>query len=140
MAITEIEGRDITQCSVLVVDDISLNVILLTKFLGQYGCKVRSASSGQMALDMIAQEKPAIVLLDIMMPGIDGIMLLQMLRQNPAYSDIRIVMVSAANDNENVMKALSLGANDFISKPINMAKFNSCITTQLKAYLDEHSK
>ena len=70
-----------------------------------------------------------------MMPGIDGLMLLQMLRANPAYADIRIVMVSAANDNENVMKALSLGANDFISKPINLAKFTNCVSTQLKAYI-----
>ncbi len=135
MPISEIDGHDISQYTVLIVDDISLNTILLQKFLSQFTCKVASANGGQQALDIIAENKPALILLDIMMPGIDGLMLLQMLRANPAYADIRIVMVSAANDNENVMKALSLGANDFISKPINLAKFTNCVSTQLKAYI-----
>ncbi|MCR5002771.1 MAG: response regulator [Bacteroidales bacterium] len=140
MAISEIDGHDISQYTVLIVDDISLNTILLQKFLSQFTCQVASASGGQQALDIIAENKPALILLDIMMPGIDGLMLLQMLRANPAYADIRIVMVSAANDNENVMKALSLGANDFISKPINLAKFTNCVTAQLKAYIEGQQK
>jgi CheY-like chemotaxis protein len=118
--------------SVLAVDDIPLNLLLVQKMLARYNFKMRTAANGQQALDAVSAEKPDLILLDLMMPGIDGFEVIRRLKNNPDTADIRIVILSALNSNEDVVKGFNLGADDFIMKPIIMEKLLSCLVTQLQ--------
>lgn len=126
------QDHDFSSFGVLAVDDIPLNLLLVQKMLSRYNFKLRTAANGQQALDAVAQEKPDLILLDLMMPGIDGFEVIRRLRENPETADIRIVILSALNSNEDVVKGFSLGANDYIVKPIIMEKLLSCVVTQLQ--------
>ena len=126
------QNYDFSSFNVLAVDDIPLNLLLVQKMLSKFNFKMRTASGGQQALDAVAQEKPDLILLDLMMPGIDGFEVLRRLREDPATADIQIVILSALNSNEDVVKGFNAGANDFIMKPIIMEKLLSCVVNQLK--------
>lgn len=115
----------------LAVDDIPLNLLLVQKMLSRFNFKLRTAANGQLALDAVAAQKPDLILLDLMMPGIDGFEVIRRLRENPATADIQIVILSALNSNEDVIKGFNVGANDFIMKPIIMEKLLSCVVNQL---------
>ena len=126
------QNYDFSAFNVLAVDDIPLNLLLVQKMLSKFNFKMRTASGGQQALDAIAQEKPDLILLDLMMPGIDGFEVIRRLREDPATADIQIVILSALNSNEDVVKGFNAGANDFIMKPIIMEKLLSCVVNQLQ--------
>ena len=126
------QDHDYSKYSVLAVDDIPLNLLLVQKMLGRFNFKLRTASNGQQALDAVAAEKPDLILLDLMMPGIDGFEVIRRLRADPATADIQIVILSALNSNEDVVKGFNVGANDFIMKPIIMEKLLSCVVTQMQ--------
>ena len=79
-----------------------------------------------------SEEKPDLILLDLMMPGIDGFEVIRRLRANPETQDIQIIILSALNSNEDVVKGFDVGANDFIMKPIIMEKLLSCVVTHLQ--------
>ena len=117
---------------VLIVDDVPLNVLLIQKMLSKQPYELRTANNGQQALDLVAQDKPDLILLDLMMPGIDGFEVLRRLRANPETADIAIVILSALNSNEDIVKGFDMGANDFITKPIIMEKLLNCVVTQFK--------
>ena len=125
-------NTDLSNYSVLAVDDIPLNLLLLQKMLSKFNFKLRTAVSGQEALDAIATEKPALLFLDLLMPGIDGFEVLKRVRSNPANSDMRIVILSALNSNDDIVKGFNLGANDFITKPIIMERLLNCVTEQFQ--------
>lgn len=103
---------------ILVVDDIQENITLLSFELEDDGFDVVAAKSGQECLDIVSQNKPNLILLDIRMPGISGIETLERLKANEDTQDIPVIMVSANNSDENIVNALDLGAHDFVSKPI----------------------
>ena len=124
--------HDYSKYNVLAVDDIPLNILLVQKMLSRFNFNLRTASGGQQALDAVAQEKPDLILLDLMMPGIDGFEVIRRLRANPDTADIRIVILSALNSNEDVVKGFNVGADDFIMKPIIMEKLLTCVITQLR--------
>ena len=100
--------------------------------LGRFNFTLRTASGGQQALDAVAQQKPDLILLDLMMPGIDGFEVIRRLRANPETADIQIVILSALNSNEDIVKGFNAGANDFIMKPIIMEKLLTCVVTQMQ--------
>ena len=125
------QDRDYSGYNVLAVDDIPLNILLVQKMLKRFNFKLRTASGGQQALDMVAQEKPDLILLDLMMPGIDGFEVIRRLRENPETADIQIIILSALNSQEDVVKGFNAGANDFIMKPIIMEKLLTCVVNQL---------
>ncbi|MBQ6965207.1 MAG: response regulator [Bacteroidaceae bacterium] len=124
-------GIDVDSLSVLIVDDVPLNILLIKKMLSQYTFEIRTANSGQAALDAIAQKKPDLLLLDLMMPGIDGFEVIKRLRANDDTKDLPIVILSALNSEQDISKGFQLGANDFINKPIIMEKLLSSVTTQI---------
>ena len=126
------QDHDYSKYNVLAVDDIPLNLLLVQKMLSKFNFKMRTATNGQMALDAVAAEKPDLILLDLMMPGIDGFEVIRRLRADPATADIQIVILSALNSNEDVVKGFSVGANDFIMKPIIMEKLLTCVVTQMQ--------
>ena len=100
--------------------------------LSRFNFQMRTAANGQQALDAVAAKKPDLILLDLMMPGIDGFEVIRRLRADPATADIQIVILSALNSNEDIVKGFNVGANDFIMKPIIMEKLLSCVVTQMQ--------
>ena len=126
------QTHDYSRFNVLAVDDIPLNLLLVQKMLSRFNFTLRTAANGQLALDAVAAQKPDLILLDLMMPGIDGFEVIRRLRDNPETSDIQIVILSALNSNEDIVKGFNVGANDFIMKPIIMEKLLSCVVTQMQ--------
>lgn len=126
------QDHDYSRFNVLAVDDIPLNLLLVQKMLAKFNFKIRTAANGQQALDAVAAQKPDLILLDLMMPGIDGFEVIRRLREDPETAELQIVVLSALNSNEDVVKAFNLGANDFIMKPIIMEKLLSCVNTQMR--------
>ena len=122
---------DYSKYNVLAVDDIPLNLVLVQKMLSRFNFQMRTAANGQLALDAVAEQKPDLILLDLMMPGIDGFEVIRRLRANPETADIQIVILSALNSNEDVVKGFNVGANDFIMKPIIMEKLLTCVVNQM---------
>src|SRR5919107_1654306 len=122
---------------ILVVDDTPQNVRLLEAILIPRGYTVVGAASGQQALDLVAEALPDIVLLDIMMPGMDGHEVCRRLRADPTTALLPVVMVTASGD-QNKVKALDSGADDFIPKPVNQTELLARVRSllRIKAYHD----
>ncbi|MEJ2165609.1 MAG: response regulator [Desulfobacterales bacterium] len=107
---------------ILIVDD-ELDVVVPIQFLmEQQGYSVMIAQRGEDALDFIYQYKPDLVLLDIMLPGIDGWQVCEIVRLNPNYRDIKIIFLTAKGRKEEIAKGLALGADDYITKPFSNAE------------------
>lgn len=123
---------DFSKYDVLAVDDVPLNLLLVEKMLSRFKFRVRKAANGRIAMEEVARQKPDLILLDLLMPEMDGFEVLKKLRQNQETSDIRIVILSALNSTEDIVKGYQLGANDFITKPIIMEKLVNCVATQLQ--------
>lgn len=122
---------DQTKVTVLIVDDIPLNVMLIEKMLGQYQFRKLSANSGEAALDIVSKEHPDLILLDLMMPGIDGYEVISRLRADDKSKDTPIIVLSALNSNDDIQKAMRLGANEFITKPVVMDKLLSHVSNYI---------
>jgi len=108
------------QRRLLVVDDIPENRNLLSRYLGARGFQTAQADCGVTALKMIKQQQFDAVLLDIVMPGIDGIDVLKSIREIYAQRDLPVIMVSGQSASRDITLALELGANDYITKPIDL--------------------
>lgn len=102
---------------ILVVDDVQLNVLLLKALLGREGFNIIYAMNGTEALEKVKSESPDLVLLDVMMPDMDGFEVAGRLKVEPSQAEIPIIFLTALNDSASVVKGFQLGANDFISKP-----------------------
>jgi CheY-like chemotaxis protein len=122
---------DQSKINILIVDDIPLNVLLIQKMLGKFHYNLLTANDGQAALDTIASKDVDLVLLDLMMPIIDGYEVLERLRAQEKTKNLPIVILSALNSNDDVKRGFELGANDFITKPIIMDKLLDCISNQV---------
>jgi DNA-binding response OmpR family regulator len=118
---------------ILIVDD-ELDIVIPIQFLmEQQGYSVMTAQRGEDALDLIYQYKPDLVLLDIMLPGIDGWQVCEIVRLNPNYRDIKIIFLTAKGRKEEIAKGLALGADAYITKPFSNAK----LVAKVKELLDE---
>jgi signal transduction histidine kinase len=121
-----------TVATILVVDDEPENLSLLSQLLRPV-YQVRAASSGEQALRAAASEpQPDLVLLDVMMPGMDGYAVLEGLRKNPATADIPVVFVTALADADEEEHGLALGAADYIAKPIKPPVVMARVRTQIE--------
>ncbi len=124
---------------ILVVDDTSLNVKLLKAKLEHDYYVVTTADNGFKALKQIETEPPDLVLLDVMMPGMDGFEVCRQIRANPDTANIPVVLVTALSDVKDRVQGLQAGADDFLTKPINdlalMARVRSLL--RLKTLMDE---
>ena len=107
---------------VLVVDDEYMTRDLLRLVLERYRFQVFEAGNGLDALQKISQNKPDIIILDVMMPRMDGIEMTQKLRGNPETADLPVIMISAKSHQMAVREGLDAGANMYMAKPVNQRK------------------
>ena len=101
----------------LVVDDVQTNVLLLKALLGKEGYGILVANNGQEALEVIRNENPDLILLDVMMPGMDGFEVAERLKSEEFRCEIPIIFLTALDDTQSIVNGFKLGVGDFISKP-----------------------
>ncbi len=120
---------------ILIVDD-EPNVIVPVQFLmEQQGYRVMTAERGEDALDLIYHYKPDLVILDIMLPGIDGYEICEIIRLNPDYRNIKIIFLTAKGREVEIAKGLALGADAYITKPYS----NDELVAKVKELLEKTS-
>lgn len=119
--------------SVLVVDDDPEIVTMLSTRLGKRGYKVTTASDGIKALEMAKQDKPDVVLLDVMMPGKSGWEVARALKQDPETQSVKIVMVSAIGEKTNEITAPIYGADAHVDKPFEFEHLEKVISRLLES-------
>jgi len=117
--------------SILLVDDNPTNLQVLFQTLEGVGCKLLIAKNGEMALAIAGKALPDLILLDIMMPDIDGYEVCRQLKTNPATSGIPVIFLSALGDTEDKVKGLQLGAVDYITKPFQPDEVIARVNTHL---------
>lgn len=121
--------------TILIVDDWEINVQMLEKILVSLGYKTISAGSAMEATELMNDELPQLILLDIMMPDIDGFEFCHMLKENPRTRDIPVIFVSAAESDDEREKAFGIGGVDFIRKPFDVTEIKTRVSTHLNLYL-----
>lgn len=119
-------GKSIT---ILVIDDEPNMLQLLERILTSEGFNVKLAGDGVYGISLLREENPDLVLLDIMMPGPDGFMVIDRIREE---SNAPIIMLTAKRDTESIRKAIELGADDFVKKPFRPAELVARIKTKLR--------
>ncbi|MEM6350575.1 MAG: EAL domain-containing protein [Cyanobacteria bacterium P01_D01_bin.14] len=117
--------------SILIVDDNPINLRLLSKLLVQEGFEVRKALDGAMALKSISKLPPDLVLLDIMMPQLDGYSVCEQIKADPATRAVPIIVLSALNSSFDKVKAFRSGASDYVTKPFQFEEVLARIQNQL---------
>lgn len=118
--------------TILVVDDEPLNVKLLAASLGAAGYRILKAYSGFEALEMMKTHTPDLILLDIMMPGMDGYEVIARLKQSNETKDIPIVLITALEGAEEKAKGLAAGADEFLNKPVNTTELETRVLSLLR--------
>ena len=106
------------QKHVLIVDDDQIIRLLMRESLEAAGFRVEEAEDGEQALALLIDSTPDLIMLDVMLPGIDGFEVCARVRDNPERKDIPIVLVTGNNDLESIQRAYDMGVTDFITKPI----------------------
>ncbi len=117
---------------VLVVDDNLHNLELILAYLEDLDCRTLAAEGGLQALEIVRNNPPDLILLDVMMPKISGFEVCRKLKNNPKTADIPIIMVTALNEIGDIERAIQCGTDDFISKPINKWELLTRVKTMLR--------
>lgn len=105
---------------VLVIDDSSANLEIISLFLGEAGYQVLLKKDGLGGIELAKREKPHVILLDIIMPGIDGYEVCQRLKAKEETREIPVIFMSALTDTEEKIRCFEVGGEDYISKPLQM--------------------
>lgn len=134
MLIRQVSRLEKDKDTILIVDDLDVNIMLLEEILDSLGYKTKSAMSAVEATDILNHELPSMVLLDIMMPDINGYEFCQMLKENPHTRDIPVIFVSAAEGNDEREKAFEIGGVDFVKKPFDVTEIKTRVSTHLNIY------
>jgi adenylate cyclase len=117
---------------ILIVDDVAQNLRLLSDLLTARGYRTSTAATGEDALTRIAADPPDLVLLDVMMPGMNGYDVCRAIRADPACAVLPVVLVTALDPEQERVKGLNAGADDFLSKPINQAELMARVRSLLR--------
>jgi CheY-like chemotaxis protein len=123
---------------VLVVDDLPANLVAMKALLADLPCDVVLSSSGGDALEQLSQRRFAVMLLDVMMPGMDGYEVSRLARSNPSTCEVPIIFLTAMNHSEDsAMRGYGFGAVDFLFKPVNAAALRGKIQVFLELYASQ---
>ncbi len=117
---------------ILVADDNQPNVELLEAFLSDIECEIAVAVDGRDTLDKVAEFGPDLILLDVMMPKLNGFEVCKKLKQDPKTRGIMILMVTALNELGDIERAVDSGTDDFLSKPVNKVELIKRVENMLK--------
>ena len=118
---------------ILIVDDEPGIVVPVQFLMEQQGYRVMTANRGEDALDLIYHYKPDLVILDIMLPGIDGYEVCEIVRLNPNYRNVKIMFLTAKGRETDIAKGLALGADAYITKPYS----NAALVAKVKELLEK---
>jgi CheY-like chemotaxis protein len=119
---------------ILIADDNPANVELLEVYLGDIDCDTAIAVDGHDTLEKVAEFKPELILLDIMMPKLSGFEVCKTLKEDPATKNIMILMVTALNELGDIERAVAAGTDDFLSKPVNKLELVKRVENMLKLH------
>ena len=119
------------QHNILIVDDLPENLTLLCRMLSQKGYHVRTASNGQLALKMIDLHPPALILLDIVMPGMSGYEVCRQLKAHDTTRDIPVIFLTNLTDAEDERQGFEVGGGDYITKPFQIEEVLARIAAHL---------
>jgi two-component system cell cycle response regulator len=131
-ATTTNQPLPIPATSLLVVDDHSMNRIMLSRYITKLGYQASLAENGRQALEKLQAEPFDLVLLDVQMPEMDGYEVLEHLKADPRLRDIPVIMISAVEELESVVKCIELGAQDYLPKPFNPVLLRARLTACLE--------
>ncbi|MEC7566097.1 MAG: response regulator [Planctomycetota bacterium] len=117
---------------ILIADDNQANCELLEAYLSGLDCEVAFAVDGQDTLDKVASFQPDLILLDVMMPKLNGFEVCETLKSDPATLTIMVLMVTALNERGDIERAVRAGTDDFLSKPVNQVELIKRVENMLK--------
>ena len=125
--------NELSECTVLIVDDTETNIDILVDTLGE-DYDIAVAMDGESALEAVEEEPPDLILLDIIMPDMDGFEVCKRLKDNPETADIPVIFLSALTEAHEKQKGLELGAVDFLTKPFNPSVIQDKVKQHLTAF------
>jgi diguanylate cyclase (GGDEF)-like protein len=128
------ESKDNTEYRglILLVDDMAQNLQVLCTMLGKEKYKIAIARSGQQALDMIEKVLPDLILLDVLMPGMDGFEVCRRLKKSTRTCDIPVIFLTAKTEMEDIVKGFEIGAVDYFTKPFNETELLTIVNTHME--------
>jgi twitching motility two-component system response regulator PilH len=115
---------------ILVVDDSKTELYHLSDLLGKCGYQVRTAENGDEALRRLAEDKPDLILMDVVMPGANGFQLTRTITRDPRWSDVPVIMCTSKNQETDRVWGMRQGARDYIVKPVNAEE----LVSKIKAF------
>ena len=118
--------------TILVIDDSTTNVVLLQAVLNKKGYIIETALNVKDAFSVMSRKMPDLILLDLLMPRINGYEFLKEIKADPKTRNIPVIVVSALTDQENIQKSMALGANEFITKPVDIQKLLEMVASVLE--------
>jgi len=122
--------------TILIVDDVPKNIELAANILQSKNYNITFATNGEAALEKVKSIDFDLILLDVMMPGMDGFEVCRRLKENPSTKDIPVIFVTAKSETENVLKGFELGAVDYVTKPFNTEE----LLARVKTHIDIQKK
>src|SRR6187401_2165474 len=119
------------QGRILVVDDAAVNIQAVTAILREHGYQISVATNGRQALSVLERVRPDLILLDVLMPEMDGFEACRRIKNNAAYQDIPIIFLTAKTDATDIVRGFELGAVDYVPKPFNAYELLARVNTHL---------
>ena len=127
-----VEAKSQTTATILAVEDNVVNLLMLKRILERASYAVVTAETGQQALDVVQEAQPDLILLDIMMPGMDGYTTCERLKEDPATRDIPVIFISAITEVQDKVRAFGVGGVDYIPKPFQVQE----VLARVRAHLE----
>ncbi|MBF0451197.1 MAG: diguanylate cyclase [Candidatus Magnetomorum sp.] len=129
---SSIQSYDNSQALILIVDDLPQNLQVLGSILRKSKYQIAVATNGQQAIDVLKNISPDLILLDVMMPGIDGHEVCRRLKEQDSTRDISIIFLTAKSETDDIVKGFELGAVDYITKPFNATELLARVKTHVE--------
>ncbi|MCP5107856.1 MAG: response regulator [bacterium] len=129
---TEMSPHEQDAVSILIVDDVPQNIQVLVNIFKEKNFKISVAADGAKALKIVREVAPDLILLDIMMPGMDGFQVCEQLKASDETKNIPVIFLTARTDTRDIVKGFELGAVDYVTKPFNKAELLARVHTHLE--------